>query len=69
MSYCPHCNNPKSEVLETRRYKDYENWTQRVRKCYNCSQTFKTIEMGLDDVRRIATEGEDGYEIAFDASA
>jgi transcriptional regulator NrdR family protein len=23
MSHCPHCNNAKSEVLETRRYKYY----------------------------------------------
>ena len=58
MSHCPHCNNAKSEVLETRRYKDFENWTQRTRRCYNCNQTFKTVELSLGDLERVAN-GDD----------
>lgn len=67
MSYCPHCNNTKSEVLETRRYKDYENWTQRTRKCYNCSETFKTLEITLGDLEQIARGENPEQEIIFDA--
>ena len=67
MSYCPHCGNTKSEVLETRRYKDYENWTQRTRKCYNCSETFKTVELTLGDLERIANGDDPEAEITLDA--
>lgn len=69
MSHCPHCNNAKSEVLETRRYKYYENWTQRTRKCYNCSQTFKTVELSLGDLERIANGDDPDTQIAYDAGA
>ena len=67
MSYCPHCGNAKSEVLETRRYKDFENWTQRLRRCYNCSQTFKTVELSLGDLERVANGDDPDNEITFDA--
>jgi transcriptional regulator NrdR family protein len=67
MSHCPHCNNAKSEVLETRRYKDFECWTQRTRRCYNCNQTFKTVELSLGDLERIANGDDPNTQIAYDA--
>jgi len=65
MSYCPHCGHAKSEVKETRRHKDYENWTARIRKCYNCQHTFKTLEITVGDLERIAAGDDLDAEIAF----
>ena len=67
MSHCPHCGNAKSEVLETRRYKEYESWTQRTRRCYNCNQTFKTVELSLGDLERIANGDDPEAKITHDA--
>ena len=66
MSYCPECYNAKSEVKETRRHKDYENWTARTRRCYNCNHTFKTLEIEIGDLERIARQSNSESEIAFD---
>jgi transcriptional regulator NrdR family protein len=67
MSYCPHCNNSKSEVKETRRHRDYESWTQRTRRCYNCNQTFKTVELSLGDLQQIANGDDPEAKITYDA--
>jgi len=56
MSYCPHCDHEKSKVIETRRYKDYENWTYRLRRCLLCKQTFKTVEMCLNQLQQMLSE-------------
>lgn len=69
MSYCPECQHPKSEVKETRRYKDYENWTSRTRQCYNCQHVFKTVEMEIGELEQIARQHDSDTEIAFDERA
>jgi len=56
---CPECDTPKTEVLETRKYKDYEKWNHRLRKCLACDYRFKTLEMTLEDFQNaIATPAE-----------
>jgi len=49
--HCPQCDT-KTEVLETRKYKDYPTWNLRVRKCQPCNHTFRTLEMTLEDFQK-----------------
>jgi len=53
---CPECDTPKTEVLETRKYKDYERWNYRLRKCLACDYRFKTLEMTIEDFQNALTE-------------
>jgi transcriptional regulator NrdR family protein len=57
---CPSCSAPKTEVLETRKYKDYPHWNYRLRKCIACDYRFKTLEMTIEDFQNaLATPTED----------
>jgi transcriptional regulator NrdR family protein len=52
---CPSCDTPKTDVLETRKYKDYPGWNYRLRKCIACNYRFKTLEMTIEDFQNALT--------------
>jgi transcriptional regulator NrdR family protein len=65
---CPECDTPKTEVLETRKYKDYSKWNYRLRQCLACDYRFKTLEMTIEDFQNaLATPEPDDNVIEFDS--
>ena len=55
---CTQCDT-KTEVLETRKYKDYPTWNVRTRKCLTCNQTFRTLEMTIEDFQKALSTPDD----------
>jgi transcriptional regulator NrdR family protein len=55
---CTQCDN-KTEVLETRKYKDYPTWNIRTRKCLTCTHQFKTLEMTIEDFQKALSTHDD----------
>lgn len=54
-------------MQETRKYKDYERWNYRLRKCLACDYRFKTLEMTIEDFQNaIATPAPDDNIIEFE---
>ena len=63
---CPYCQE-KTEVLATRKYKDYPDWNLRIRKCHPCEHTFRTLEMTIEEFQQaLATPTADPNLITFD---
>jgi transcriptional regulator NrdR family protein len=63
---CPECDTSKTEVLETRKYKDYPKWNCRLRKCLTCDHRFKTLEMTLEDFQNALATPEPNDTIEFE---